>query len=176
MSKSVLLPSNADVENVTAFANYNAGSSSYSQDDVKVVLNLLYSEYLSVPGARVCWDAREKMYTAVAAKLPVVVNQVKSILRTKAQDEDYAQKFIRTVIWNFLSTLENGKITSVAKPQCLEVGSKEVAGKGDGSVDGTQAPPKPNSLLDDLAKNPVAIGGVVIGALGIGFAVWKLRK
>lgn len=176
MSKTVLLASNADVENVTAFANYNAGASSYSQDDVKLVLNLLYSEFLSVPGARVCWDAREAMYTAVAAKLPIVVNQTKSILRTKAQDEEYARTFIRVVVYNFLAALENGKITSVAKPQCLEAGSKEVAGKGDGSVDGTQPPPKPNSVLDDLAKNPVAIGGVVIGAIGIGFAVWKLRK
>ncbi len=171
VSNKVLTPSNQDVEIVTAFANYNAGSNSYSQNDVQIVLNLLYSEYLSDPNARVCWDAQEKMFTAVAAKRSVIIAQTKSFFRTKDQDDKWAQDFIRTVNYNFLSALGNGKITSVSKPQCLEKGGE----KGDGTIANNQPPP-PSDIFSDFIKNPYAVGGTVIGLGIIGYLGWKLKQ
>jgi hypothetical protein len=178
MSNKVLTPSNADVETVRDFANYNSKSSAYNAADVSVVLNILYAQYIS-KDLRVCWDSTEKMYVAVWNNGQPVVDKVKSWLRTKDGDVKYAQSLIRTVIWNFLAALEAGKITSYGKPQCLEQGSKEVAGKGAGTpntdVSKTLPTPLP-SIFSDFVQNPVAIAIATVVVVGGGIAVWQYKK
>ena len=178
MSNKILTPSNADVETVRDFANFNSKSSAYNADDVRVVLNILYEKYIS-ENQRVCWDSTEKMFQYVWGNAKPIVDKIRSWMRTEKQDNEYAQNLIRVVIWNYLAALEAGKITTYGKPQCLEQGSKEVAGKGNGTPNtdvSNVPPPPPPSIFSDLIQNPVAIAIATVVVVGGGIAVWQYKK